>query len=128
MNRGLAGGSERLVCTSFCQYNDPHIILLGDFLNARAKLRHGALAHIITARILDSHPSSDQLQKLIDNPKLLDKLCAHIAGEVLPGSVSKAGEGSELVNDGDEDNDGETKLPKLPKNNSWSDLLQYERE
>ncbi len=92
---------------------------LGDLLNARAKMRHGALSHIITARILDSHPSGDQLKSLIDNPELLDKLCAHIAKEVFPGSVAGSADGSGP--------DG-VPLPKLPKSNSWSDLLLYERD
>ena len=92
---------------------------LGDLLNAQVKMRHGALSHIITARILDSHPSGDQLKNLIDNPELLDKLSAHIAKEVLPGPGTGAA-----------DNAGanDVALPKLPKSNSWSDLLLYERD
>ncbi len=97
--------------TSFCQYSDPYIMQLGDTLNSRAKLRHGALSHIITARILDSHPSSEQLKNLIDNTEQLDNLCDHIAAEVA-GGAKKEGGG----------------MTKLPRSNSWSDLLLYERD
>ena len=108
-------GAEGIVCTSFCQYADPHITQLGDIINARAKLRHGALAHIITARILDSHPSSEQLQNLIDNPQYLDQLFAHIATEVLPGSVPiKTG----VVPQATIESPGQAleRLPTLPRN------------
>uniref|UniRef100_A0A7S0QCI3 Uncharacterized protein n=1 Tax=Cryptomonas curvata TaxID=233186 RepID=A0A7S0QCI3_9CRYP len=112
------GAAEKRAC-SFCQYSDPYIMQLGDILNSRAKLQHGALSHIITARILDSHPSSEQLQNLIDNPEHFDTLCAHIATEVLP--TSKIGAAATPVTDG-------ATLPKLPRSNSWSDLLLYERD
>jgi hypothetical protein len=103
-------------------YNDPVFMQLGDFLNARVKLRHGALSHIITARILDSYPTTAGLQKLADNPMHLDKLSDQIAKEVLPGSVNTPGATPNPVI-----NDEEDKVPSLPRSNSWSDLLLYER-
>ncbi len=116
--RGLGGGSENFQATSFCQYKDQCIVELGDVLNARAKLKYGALSHIITARILDSHPSEEQLRNLIDNPEHFDKLCAHIAEEV---GGTRAGAGTNPQTDG-------AAMPKLPRSNSWSDLLLYERD
>ena len=111
---------------SFCPYADARITQLGDVINARAKLRHGALAHIITARIIDSHPSSEQLQNLIDNPQYLDQLFAHIAAEVLPGSVPiKTG----AVPQATIESPGHAleRLPSLSRTNSWSQLLLYQR-
>ena len=116
--RGLGGGSENFQATSFCQYKDQCIVELGDVLNSTAKLKYGALSHIITARILDSHPSEEQLRNLIDNPENFDKLCAHIAEEV---GAARAGAGTNPQTDG-------AALPKLPRSNSWSDLLLYERD
>jgi hypothetical protein len=105
-----------------CQYDDPNIVQLSDFLNARAKLRHGALSHIITARILDIYPTTVELQRLVDNPKHMDKLSAQIAGEVLPGSMPTTSPvGMDSPGDGDEE------VKTLPRSNSWSDLLQYQR-
>jgi hypothetical protein len=107
-----------------CDYSDPYIVQLSDSLNARAKLRHGALAHIITARVLDIYPTSEEIQRLVDNPQHLDKLCAQIAAEVLPSSVLTNKNAVTIpVDDGPE----EVKLAALPRNNSWSDLLQFER-
>jgi hypothetical protein len=118
----LEGGAD----AGFLQYNDPRIVQLGDFVNARAKLRHGALSHIITARILDSYTSSDQIQDLVDNPKFLDKLFEQIANEVLPGSTKPVGPAAVVSNPVDSIEE-EVKLPTLPRNNSWGDLLLFQR-
>ena len=117
--RGLGGGSENFQATSFCQYKDQCIVELGDVLNSTAKLKYGALSHIITARILDSHPSEEQLRNLIDNPEHFDRLCAYIAEEV---GATKADAVSSAQTEGG------AALPKLPRSNSWSDLLMYERD
>jgi hypothetical protein len=109
---------------SVCEYSDPYIVHLSDSLNARAKLRHGALAHIITARILDIYPTSAEIKRLVDNPPHLDKLCAQIAAEVLPSSVVINRDAATIPADDDPE---QVKLATLPRNNSWSDLLQFER-
>jgi hypothetical protein len=103
-------------------YNDPEFIQLGDLMNARVKMRHGALSHIITARILDSYPSAASLQKLVDNPQQLDKLSDQVAKEVLPGSVNTPDDA--LPNPG---SIGCEPLPLLTRTSSWSELLLYSR-
>ncbi len=106
------------------QYTDPAVMQLGDFLNARVKLQYGALSHIITARILDIYPSSAELQKLVDNPHLLDNLAAQVASEVMPGSTGiNNGAVANPVIDGGHGGI----LPFLPRTNSWSELLLYQR-
>jgi hypothetical protein len=105
-------------------YNDPVFMQLGDVLNARVKMRHGALSHIITARILDSYPTSAGLQTLVNDPQHLDKLTDQIANEVLPGSVKTPVEAKPNPANYDE----EPKLPSLPRSGSWGDLLLYNRD
>ena len=100
-------------------YNDPQYAMLGDLLNARAKIRFGALSHIITARILDSHPTCEELQKLMDDTEYLEKLFGYVAAEVLPGAASPVNNGLEPVKT--------QGLTSLPRSNSWSDLLKFER-
>jgi hypothetical protein len=103
-------------------YNDPVFMQLGDVMNARVKLRHGALSHIITARILDSYPTTAGLQKLVNDPQLLDQLSDQIAKEVLPSSVPVGGISNPPADC------GQVGLTTLPRNNSWSDLLLYSRD
>ena len=105
-------------------YSDPVFMQLGDFLNARVKMRHGALSHIITARILDGYPTGTALQKLVDNPHQIDQLSDQIAKEVYPGGVNTGAGATHIP----VQYDAEPKLPTLPRNNSWSDLLKYGRD
>ncbi len=114
---GLGGGSQIGI------YNDPHIVQLSDLLNAQAKMSHGALAHIITARILDSHPSREELQNLLDNAQYREQLFAHIADEVLPTSANAK---ARIVTD-DAESPNPSPIKTLSRNNSWSDLLMYDR-
>jgi hypothetical protein len=110
------------VCSNLSQYNDPKYAMLGDLLNARAKIRFGALSHIITARILASHSSVDELEKLMEDPKQLDELFSHVASEVLPKAPSAAPDDSFKNQSATLSSFG-----TLARNNSWSDLLQFDR-
>ncbi len=100
------------------QYKDPRFTTLGDILNARAKIRYGALSHVITARILDSHPSCDELETILEDTQLLDSVFDFIAAEALPS-----------LHNGSKDPTTPERLSpfaNLPRN-SWSEVLKFER-
>ena len=105
-------------------YLDPFLVQLSDLVNARVKLRHGALSHIITARIIDAFPTSAEIQNLIEHPQQLDALAAQIAAEVMPGNDVINTNGLEApVTDGHV----VKRVPSLPRAGSWSQLLLYQR-